>query len=74
MTIQDYLRVLRERWIVVVSAVVLAMVAAGAVALLRPPEYTAKLTMYVSAQTGDTADGAYQGLSLIHISEPTRPY
>jgi len=61
MTIQDYLRVLREQWIVVVSAVVLAVVAAGAVALLRPPEYTAKLTMYVSAQAGDTADGAYQG-------------
>ena len=65
MTIQDYLRVLRERWIVIVSAVVLAGVAAGAVAFLRPPEYTAKLTMYVSAQAG---------LSLIHISEPTRPY
>jgi capsular exopolysaccharide synthesis family protein len=61
MTIQDYLRVLREQWVVVVSAVVLALIAVGAVAFLRSPEYTAKLTMYVSAQTGDTADGAYQG-------------
>ena len=61
MTIQDYLRVLREQWVVVVSAVVLAVIAAGAVTFLRPPEYTAKLTMYVSAQAGDTADGAYQG-------------
>jgi uncharacterized protein involved in exopolysaccharide biosynthesis len=51
-TVQGYLRVLREQWVVVVSAVVLAMIAAGAVAFLRSPEYTAKLTMYVSAQTG----------------------
>jgi len=61
MTIQDYLRVLREQWVVVVSVAVLAVIAAGAVGFLRPPEYTAKVTMYVSAQTGDTEDTAYQG-------------
>ena len=58
MTIQDYLRVLREQRAVVVIAAVLA---AGGIAFLRPPEYTANLTMYVSAQTGDTADGADGG-------------
>ena len=61
MTVQDYLRVLREQWIVIVSVAVLAVIVAGCVAFLRPPEYTAKLTMYVSAQTADTADSAYQG-------------
>ena len=61
MTTQDYLRVLREQWVVVVIAAVLAVIAAGTVAFLRPPEYTANLTMYVSAQTADDADGAYQG-------------
>lgn len=61
MTIQDYLRVLRERWIIIVSAVLVAMIGAGAVWSLRPPEYTAKLTMYVSAQAADTANAAYQG-------------
>jgi len=60
-TIQDYLRVLRERWIIIVSAVLVAMIGAGAVWSLRPPEYTAKLTMYVSAQAADTANAAYQG-------------
>ena len=61
MTVQDYLRVLREQWIVIVSVAVLAVIVAGCVAFLRPPEYTANLTMYVSAQTADTADSAYQG-------------
>jgi len=60
-TIQDYLRVLRERWIIIVSIVLVAMIGAGAAWSLRPPEYTAKLTMYVSAQATDTANAAYQG-------------
>ena len=61
MTIQDYRRVLRERWIIIVSAALVAMIGAGAAWSLRPPEYTAKLTMYVSAQAADTANAAYQG-------------
>lgn len=64
MTIQDYLRVLREQWLVVVLAVVLVLVGAGAAFLVRPAEYTAKLTMYVSSQGGDTASAAYQGAQL----------
>lgn len=64
MTIQDYLRVLREQWLVVVLAVVLGLAGAGAVFLARPAEYTAKLTMYVSSQGGDTASAAYQGAQL----------
>ena len=38
MTVQDYLRVLREQWLIIVSAVVVALTAACAVSLLRPPE------------------------------------
>lgn len=64
MTVQDYLRVLREQWLIVVSAVVVALVAAGAVWFLRPPEYTAQFTMYVSAQAADTAETAFQGAQL----------
>jgi capsular exopolysaccharide synthesis family protein len=64
MTLTDYLRVLRERWIVIVTAVVLALGCAAGIWFLRPPEYTAALTMYVSAQTADTTSTAYQGAQL----------
>lgn len=64
MTLQDYLRVLRERWLVVITAVLIALIAAGATWLLRPAEYTANLTLYVSSQGGETASAAYQGAQL----------
>lgn len=63
-TVQQYVRVLRERWISVVSAVIVGLLAAVAVFFLRPPEYTAKLTMYVAAQNSDTASSAFQGAQL----------
>lgn len=61
MTLHEYLRVLRERWVVVVVAVLVALLAAGATWFLRPKEYTATVTMYVSAQTADSTQTAYQG-------------
>jgi uncharacterized protein involved in exopolysaccharide biosynthesis len=61
LTIQDYLRILQERWVIVVSATVIAVIGAGAAWASRPAEYTANLTMYVSAQVADTATAAYQG-------------
>jgi capsular exopolysaccharide synthesis family protein len=64
MTLNDYLRVLRERWIIILTAVLLGLGSAAGVWLLRPPEYTAALTMYVSAQTADTTSTAYQGAQL----------
>ncbi len=64
MTFHDYLRVLRERWRTLLLAVVVAMTAAGAAWYLRPPEYTATLRMYVSAQSADTTQAAYQGAQL----------
>ena len=47
MTIQDYLRVLRERWLAVVLAVLLGLGGAAAAFFLRPAEYTAKLTILI---------------------------
>ena len=64
MTLDDYLRVLRERWITILTAVVIALVAAGGIWFLRPQEYTATLTLYVSAQTADSTSTAYQGAQL----------
>lgn len=64
MTLRDYARVLRERWLIVVASVLVALVLAGVSWALRPAEYTASLTLYVSAQTADTASAAYQGAQL----------
>ena len=64
MTLQDYLRVLRERWLIVIAAVLISLIAAGATWLIRPAEYTANLTLYVSSQGGDTASAAFQGAQL----------
>jgi polysaccharide biosynthesis transport protein len=63
-TIQDYLRVFREQWLVVLIAVVLGIAGAVAAFFVRPPEYTAQLTMYVSSQGGDSASAAFQGAQL----------
>lgn len=62
MSIHDYLTVLRERWVIVVSAALIILVAASTAWFVRPPEYTANLTMYVSAQNVDT--NAFQGAQL----------
>lgn len=64
MTIQDYMRVLREQWLVVLLGVLLGFGGAAAVSSLRSPEYTAKLTMYVSSQGGDSTIAAFQGAQL----------
>jgi uncharacterized protein involved in exopolysaccharide biosynthesis len=55
MTFRESLAVLRERWVLVLVTVALAMGAAAAVWALRPVRYTATLTLYVSAQTADPA-------------------
>ena len=64
MTVHDYLRILRERRLIVLTVVVMVMAAAGAVWFLRPAEYTATMRMYVSAQTADSAQSAFQGAQL----------
>jgi succinoglycan biosynthesis transport protein ExoP len=63
-TLQDYFRVLREQWLVVLSAVLLGLLGAAAAFVIRPAEYTAKLTLYVTSQGGDTTSAAYQGAQL----------
>ncbi len=64
MTVRDYLRVLREQWLVLLLAILLGLGGAAAAFFLRPAEYTAKLTLYVSSQGGDTTSAAYQGAQL----------
>ena len=64
MTLQDCLRVFRQRWRIVLALALVGLVATGVAWHLRPRQYTAALTMYVSAQTADTAQSAYQGAQL----------
>lgn len=80
MTVRDGLGVIRERWLVVLSAVVLGLVAATATWLLTPTRYTAPIAFYVSAQTADNTQTAYQGgllsqervTSYVELLESTR--
>lgn len=64
MTLRNYLRVLRERWIIVLVLNLVAVSAACAFWALRPAEYTANLRLYVSAQSVDTTQSAFQGAQL----------
>lgn len=64
MMLRDYLRVLREQWVVVVLAVLFGLAGAAGVYFIKPPEYTAQLTMYVSSQGADTTQAAFQGAQL----------
>jgi non-specific protein-tyrosine kinase len=59
--IKDYWRILRERWFIVASVTSAVLLASGVMWWVQPPEYTARLTLYVSAQTADTPNAAYQG-------------
>lgn len=62
MPLGEYLKVFRERWLLVVAGLVLGVVAAGAVTLLTPKQYSSSITIYVSADTaGENPQTAYQG-------------
>ena len=64
MTVQDYLRVFRERWLVIVIAVLLGLGVGLGAFLLRPATYTAQISLYVSAQVGADPQQAYLGAQL----------
>ena len=54
----------RTRWRLVALFLVLGIAAGLVIALLRPPSYTAQLSMYVAAQSGPDATDAYEGNQL----------
>jgi polysaccharide biosynthesis transport protein len=64
MTLHALLKILRDRWLTVVGVVVVLTGAGAGVWFLRPAEYTADLRMYVSAQSADNAQAAFQGAQL----------
>jgi polysaccharide biosynthesis transport protein len=63
-TLGDHLKILRERWIIIVVAIAIGLAAATTIWFVRPKEFTADLTMYVSAQTADSTQSAFQGAQL----------
>lgn len=65
MTFPDYVRILREQWLVVLIAILVGLGGAVAAFVSIPKEYTAKITMYVSSQQGgDSPGAAYEGAQL----------
>ena len=60
MEIRDYFRALRRRWLVIVGAVVVAVVAAGALTATITPQYASTSRVYFSTPPTNTTN-AYQG-------------
>lgn len=60
-TFQGYLRILREQRRVTVGVLLLAAIASILVAILQPPEYTARLTLYAAAQPGSESSALQAG-------------
>lgn len=61
MSLATYVKILRERWVVIAVAAVLGLAVAGSLFLVQPRQYTASTSLFVAAQTDGSADSAYQG-------------
>lgn len=65
MTLYDYLRVARGRWKIVLAGPLTGLAVAAVLSWSTPREYSAQVTIYVSAQSGtDNASADYQGTLL----------
>lgn len=65
MELLHYLRLLRRRWTLVAASVLLALIAAAFATMRMSPQYTASVTMIVSAaENGANSATAYQGALL----------
>jgi len=61
MTIQEFIRVLRVRWMIICATVVVGVLAAVAVNLLTTPLYEASTRLFVSTSSGSSTADLYQG-------------
>jgi receptor protein-tyrosine kinase len=61
LNIQDFARLLRARWIIVVVTVAVALGGAVAITLLTTPLYEASTRLFVSTNSSPTASEIYQG-------------
>ncbi|MEY9964989.1 capsular exopolysaccharide synthesis family protein [Streptacidiphilus sp. MAP12-16] len=60
MDLRDYVRVLRERWRIVIACLVIGLAAAAAAVALTPRTYTAHAQLFVATSDVNSAN-AYQG-------------
>ena len=62
MTLREYLQVVRERWLFVVTGLVLGVAAAVVLTVLSPRQYSSSVVLYVASQSsGDNTQALYQG-------------
>src|SRR5689334_1483065 len=64
MNVHELLGTLRQQWLVLLLAALLGVAGAAGAYAIKPPRYTAQLTMYVSSQGADTTQAAFQGAQL----------
>ncbi|HET9518022.1 MAG TPA: polysaccharide biosynthesis tyrosine autokinase, partial [Actinoplanes sp.] len=64
MDLRDYLRAIRKRWWMVVTAVGVSLGVAVTMTVLTPPTYAASVTFFVNAQSSGITD-AFQGGSFV---------
>ncbi|WP_082135558.1 polysaccharide biosynthesis tyrosine autokinase [Mycobacterium sp. EPa45] len=61
MNLQDYIKVLRTRWITICVTTLVAVLAALTYTLSATPQYQASTQLYVSASSGSSMTDLYQG-------------
>lgn len=61
LNLQDFVKLLRARWITVCAAAVVCVFGAAAVTLLTTPLYEASTRLFVSTSAGSSVAEAYQG-------------
>lgn len=61
MEIQDYLKILKTRWMIIVVTVAVAILGSLAVSLLTTPTYQACSRVFVSTSGGSSVSETYQG-------------
>lgn len=64
MNLREFARAVRNRWLIASMCVVAGIVVGCTFYIVRPPQYTATLQMYVSSQGDASAQSAYQGAQL----------
>jgi capsular exopolysaccharide synthesis family protein len=61
LTIQEFLRMLRARWVIIVATAGIAVAGAAAITALTTPLYQASTRLFVSTNSGASVSDLYQG-------------